>query len=94
MESSSITPRPPTAAVSQVRETGERQPGRRRFDEERRKAFRRRHVEEEGENPDAELRLSQDARKAEARHEDESPREVDVEDSVHDVRGRRLDIRI
>lgn len=94
MESSPITPRPPTTAVSQVRKPGERRPGRRRFDEERRKAFRRGHVDEEGETPDPGLHLSQDAREAEERPEDATPSEADTEDSVHDVRGRRLDIRV
>ena len=94
MESNPITPRPLEPAVARVRESDEREPGRRQFDEERRKAFRRSRDGQDGETPDAELRLSPEARRVVAEADERTPRESGAEDSALEVRGRRLDIRI
>ncbi|MCP3983650.1 MAG: hypothetical protein GY723_04635 [bacterium] len=93
MESNPITSRTPAPAVTKAREAGERDQQRRRFDEHRRNAFRRAR-DDEGGTADLELELSPEARRAEAGHDDEAVHKNDASDSVRDIRGRRLDIRI
>ncbi len=95
MESNPIPPRLPEPAVTQAREAGQRQEGRRRFDEERRKAFRRARGGDAGGTAEPELELSPEAI---ASRERTPPRERapegDTAEESLDVRGRRLDIRV